>query len=140
MRYVVLFLLVCGLTACGRRDRQPEIERTDELTAPEEKSAIRGLFSRPDTTDRTTTAVVYGELAPEVLSLYTERTVDGVIVTASTQIGDQAAFDVSLRPLNNGFPDAEGYISYELRYDITQELNPPRRNQVLTAARFVSNA
>ncbi|MEO0343694.1 MAG: hypothetical protein AAF198_09680, partial [Pseudomonadota bacterium] len=47
---------------------------------------------------------------------------------------------VSLRPLNNGFPDAEGYISYELRYDITQELNPPRRNQVLTAARFVSNA
>lgn len=143
MRQLIIVLVALSLVGCGSR-REPQVERPDEAQIIRENTERRGLFGRifggRDQEDRTKTEAVYGQLVPNVQSLRLDRTADGVIVVATTQVGPTAAFDVSLRELNNGLPDADGYLNFEFRFDQTRLLTQPRRNDVLTAGEFVSNA
>jgi len=142
MRYLVLFVLAVTLASCGGRQEAPT-ERPDEVTQLEEPRERRGLgrlFGLGSEPDRLTTNIVYGALVPEILSLELDRTADGVIILATTRVGPRSAFDVSLRPLNNGLPNEEGLITFEFRYDQTQTVSPPIIDGVLTAGEFVSTA
>ncbi|MEM9715797.1 MAG: hypothetical protein AAF826_04700 [Pseudomonadota bacterium] len=139
MRHFLIIAACVALTACG--SRETVVERPDESAQVErEPSGLRGLFGGRDQGDRVQQNVVYGQLAPEVLTLNADRTLDGVIIAATTRVGATSAFDVSLRELNNGLPDADGFISFEFRFDTTTALPPPGRDRVLTAAEFVSAA
>ena len=130
----MFFLL--ALATCG--PREAEIERPDEVVlAQEEEPRGISLFRRDREPDRLVAEIIYGELVPEVLSLRLDRTADGVIIIATARVGASPAYDVSLRPTNNGLPDADGFLSFEFRYDIASELRAPIIDAELTSARFV---
>lgn len=142
MRIWLCLLVLLTVTSCGRREAQTE--RPDEVVqtaqAEERRGGFGALFGRRNEPDRVGTNIVYGSLVPEVLSLELDRTADGVIILATTQVGAEAAFDVSLRELNSGLPNEDGLISYEFRFDTTSVLQKPLRDRVLTAGVYISNA
>ena len=141
MRIWLVLFSVALLVSCGPRERQ--VERPDEaqqITEVKKRGGSFGLFGGRKNTDPLATNIVYGSLVPEVLSLRLDRTADGIIILATTQVGGQSAFDVSLRELNSGLPNEDGVISFEFRYDVTRQLQPPLRDRVITVAEYVSNA
>ncbi|MEM9210972.1 MAG: hypothetical protein AAGA63_05740 [Pseudomonadota bacterium] len=141
MRTLLGLTLLIVLTSCG--PRETSIEREDDLVLvpiEEEEEDTLGILNLPDRSDPVLQGRVYGELAQTVDSLRLDRTADGVIVVATTRAGPDAIFDVSLRPLNQGFPDSDGFMSFEFRYDTTQDLRALSGERELTAARYISLA
>ncbi|MEO1562486.1 MAG: hypothetical protein AAFR98_03550 [Pseudomonadota bacterium] len=139
-RSVLMLLVLLMAVSCGPREQ--EIERSDELifAEEEEENVARGLFQRDREVDRVRADIIFGELVPEIDSLRLDQTADGVIVVASSRLNGTAAYDVTLRPTNGGFPDEDGFLSFEFRFDVAGGLRPSLSNADVSAAEFVSFA